>query len=165
MDSLVRKSLVTVERAHGRTRYGMLETIRQFAEDQLVTTGTIIEVRDRHAHFFADETTSHWQIWDGPRQRESLDWVADELANLRTSFRWATDQGDLRIATVIAAHVGDHRAGPSSGSSRSAGPRRSWRQLVEADLPQLPCSTSPPASVCMAGGPTSVSRARKRPRG
>ena len=54
MDSLVRKSLVTVDQADGQTRYGMLETIRQFAEDQLVTSGTIVEVRDRHAHFFAE---------------------------------------------------------------------------------------------------------------
>ena len=54
LDSLVRKSLVTVERAGGHARYGMLETIRQFAEDQLAATGTITEVRDRHARYFAD---------------------------------------------------------------------------------------------------------------
>ena len=49
LDSLVRKSLVTAERRDGHARYGMLETIRQFAEDQLAATGTIDEVRDRHA--------------------------------------------------------------------------------------------------------------------
>ena len=41
LDSLVRKSLVTAERVNGHTRYGMLETIRQFAEEQLAATGTI----------------------------------------------------------------------------------------------------------------------------
>ena len=39
LDSLVRKSLVTAERVGGHARYGMLETIRQFAEDQLAATG------------------------------------------------------------------------------------------------------------------------------
>ena len=35
LDSLVRKSLLTIEHASGRVRYGMLETIRQFAEEQM----------------------------------------------------------------------------------------------------------------------------------
>ena len=52
LDSLVRKSLVTVQRTGGHTRYGMLETIRQFAEEQLAATDDIAEVRDRHARLF-----------------------------------------------------------------------------------------------------------------
>jgi predicted ATPase len=34
LDSLVRKSLVTTEQVGGHARYGMLETVRQFAEEQ-----------------------------------------------------------------------------------------------------------------------------------
>ena len=36
LDALVRKSLVIADRSSGRTRFSMLETIRQFAEEQLV---------------------------------------------------------------------------------------------------------------------------------
>ena len=150
MDSLVRKSLVTVDQAGGRTRYGMLETIRQFAEDQLVMTGTIIEVRDRHAQFFADQTTSYWQIWDGPRQRESLDWVAAELANLRASFRWATDQGDLGVATVIAAHTAI-MSWPLQRFEPVGWAEEILEAAVEADLPQLP-RLYIAASLCLYGG-------------
>ena len=150
MDSLVRKSLVTVEQAHGQTRYGMLETIRQFAEDQLVTMATIIEVRDRHAHFFARETMTHWQIWDGPRQRESLDWVAAELANLRAAFRWATDQGDLRVATVIAAHAAI-MSWPLQRFEPVGWAEEILEAVVEADLPQLP-RLYIAASLCLYGG-------------
>ena len=39
LDSLVRKSLVVVDHSAARTRYGMFETIRQFAEEQLSTAG------------------------------------------------------------------------------------------------------------------------------
>jgi tetratricopeptide (TPR) repeat protein len=105
LDSLVRKSLVTIEQVLSHTRYGLLETIRQFAEEQLASTATITEVRDRHARFFADQAVAHWAIWDGPRQRVALDWVDVELANLRAGFRWATGQGDLVTATAIAAHT------------------------------------------------------------
>ena len=50
-------------------------------------------------------TAQHWEIWDGPRQRESLDWVAAEFANLRAAFRWAADHRELTLATAIAAHA------------------------------------------------------------
>ena len=39
LDALVRKSLLVADRSTGRTRFSMLETIRQFAEEQLVAGG------------------------------------------------------------------------------------------------------------------------------
>src|SRR5271166_2129184 len=39
LDALVRKSLLVADRSAGRTRFSMLETIRQFAEEQLVARG------------------------------------------------------------------------------------------------------------------------------
>ena len=40
LDALVRKSLLVADRSSGRTRFSMLETIRQFAEEQLVASGS-----------------------------------------------------------------------------------------------------------------------------
>ena len=104
LDSLVRKSLVTTEQVSGHTRYGLLETIRQFAEEQLAATANINQVRDHHARHFADQAAAHWVMWDGPRYRVAVDWVDVEFANLRTGFRWAAERGDLTCATTIAAH-------------------------------------------------------------
>ena len=53
LESLVRKSLITVEQSHGHARYGLLETIRQFAEERLADGGDSGEVRGRHAAYFA----------------------------------------------------------------------------------------------------------------
>jgi len=39
LDALVRKSLLVADRSSGRTRFSMLETIRQFAEEQLAAHG------------------------------------------------------------------------------------------------------------------------------
>jgi predicted ATPase len=105
VDSLVRKSLIVVERTGGHARYDLLETIRQFAQDQLAATGTIGEIRDRHARYFAGLAVTHWDIWDGPSQRTALEWVDVEFANLRAGFRWAADQGDLATAVAMAAHT------------------------------------------------------------
>ncbi|WP_220032557.1 ATP-binding protein [Mycolicibacterium moriokaense] len=101
-DALVRKSLLVADRSSGRTRYSMLETIRQFAEDQLVARGEATEARAAHAGYFAGRETDILALWDSPRQREAYDWFAIELPNLRTAFRWAADQGDLDVAAPIA---------------------------------------------------------------
>ena len=102
LDALVRKSLLVAKRSSGRTRFSMLETIRQFAEEQLAASGAADDVRAVHAHHFAGKEADILGLWDGPRQREAYDWFAAELANLRTAFRWAADRGDLDVAATIA---------------------------------------------------------------
>ena len=39
LDALVRKSLIVADRSSGKTRFSMLETIREFADEQLVADG------------------------------------------------------------------------------------------------------------------------------
>ena len=105
LDALVRKSLLIAHRSSGRTRFSMLETIRQFAEEQLVASGEATEVRTAHARYFAGRETDIMALWDSPRQREAYDWFTVELANLRTAFRWAAEQGDLDAAATIATYA------------------------------------------------------------
>jgi tetratricopeptide (TPR) repeat protein len=106
LDSLVRKSLVTVERRAGPTRYGLLETIRQFAFETLATYARsgVHDLRDRHAGYFATQAVAQFDASNGPRLRAVLEWADAELANLRTGFRWAVDRADLTTAVAIAAH-------------------------------------------------------------
>jgi predicted ATPase len=106
LDALVRKSLLIADRSSGRTRFSMLETIRQFAEEQLAAHAEATEVRTAHAGYFAGREADIMSLWDSPRQRETCDWFTIELANLRTAFRWAADQGDLDVAATIATYVG-----------------------------------------------------------
>ena len=89
----------------------MLETIRQFAEEQLVARGEASEIRAAHSRYFAGREADILALWDSPRQREAYDWFTVELANLRTAFRWAADQGDLDVAATIATYAGFLGAG------------------------------------------------------
>ncbi|MFZ1176222.1 MAG: adenylate/guanylate cyclase domain-containing protein, partial [Mycobacterium sp.] len=86
-------------------RFSMLETIRQFAEEQLVAHGAAAEARAAHARHFAGRETDIMALWDSPRQREAYTWFAVELANLRNAFRWAADQGDLDVAAALAIYA------------------------------------------------------------
>jgi predicted ATPase/DNA-binding CsgD family transcriptional regulator len=105
LDSLVRKSLVTANPQHAAMRYGMLETIRQYAVEQASTSMEWYVLRDRHAAWFAGEAARHCSRWDGPEQTASVEWVATEFANLRSAFHWAASRGDLQTATTIVINT------------------------------------------------------------
>ena len=106
LDALLRKSLLVADRSASRTRFSMLETIRQFAEEQLVARGEASEIRAAHSRYFAGREADIPGLWGSPRQREAYDWFTIELANLRTAFRWAADQGYLDVAATIASFAG-----------------------------------------------------------
>jgi tetratricopeptide (TPR) repeat protein len=105
LDALVRKSLLVADRSAGQTRFSMLETIRQFAEEQLVAHGEATMTGNAHARYFAGREADVLAMWDSPRQPEAYDWFTFELPNLRTAFRWATDNGDLDVAATIATYA------------------------------------------------------------
>jgi predicted ATPase len=106
LDTLVRKSLLVADRSAGRTRFSMLETIRQFAEDQLVARGEASEIRAAHSRYFAGREADILALWDSLRQREAYTWFTAEVANLRTAFRWAADHRDLDTAAPVATYAG-----------------------------------------------------------
>jgi predicted ATPase len=104
LDALVRKSLIVADQSSGRTRFSMLETIREFADDQLTEHGGADEARGAHARYFAGREDDILALWNGPQQRDAYVWYMTELANLRSAFRWAADHGDLDVATAIVTY-------------------------------------------------------------
>jgi predicted ATPase/DNA-binding CsgD family transcriptional regulator len=150
LDSLVRKSLVVADHALARTRYRLFETIRQFAEDRLAETGAREPVRDRHAAHFGREAVTRWERWNGPGWRDAVDWVEHELANLRVAFRWAAAEGDLVMATDIAAHAA------LMGFSIELFETIGWaEELLDAatvaDVPRLPRLYTAAGHACFVG--------------
>ena len=77
----------------------MLETIRQFAEEQLVTSGAAGDARDAHARHFAGREADILALWDSPRQREAYGWFTTEFAKLADG-----SGGPPTTALVAAAH-------------------------------------------------------------
>jgi len=107
LDSLVRKSLVTVERAATAVRYGQLETIRQFGDERLRARGSDAAAARRHARFFAEDAETGFAAWRSRDQRAAYEWLDRELGNLRAAFRWACDHDDVDAAVRIASNIGD----------------------------------------------------------
>jgi predicted ATPase/class 3 adenylate cyclase len=107
LDGLVRKSLVSVDRSGDMVRYSLLETIRQFGEEQLAATQEIEAVRRCHAEYFAADSRMNFELWRSPRQIEAYRWLDREMGNLRAAFRWAVDRGDIETAGSLASNLGD----------------------------------------------------------
>jgi predicted ATPase len=87
--SLTEKSLVRQEDAGRDTRFGMLETIREFGQERLAETGEEAEVRGEHARFFLELAE---RAEPKLRGREQLIWMErleTEHDNLRTALDWA----------------------------------------------------------------------------
>ena len=108
LDSLVRKSLLHVDRSGDQVRYGLLETIRQFAEELLATGGDGDATRDVHATYFADQIERLWEIYISPNEVLAYRYVDTELANLAAAFRWAADTRLVDQAVRLAAFTHEY---------------------------------------------------------
>jgi predicted ATPase/class 3 adenylate cyclase len=103
LGGLVAKSLVVADAADGTTRYGLLETIRQFAQEQLDASGEADQRRRRHAEHYTRFVATAAQ---GLRDVDEPIWadrVAAELDNLRAAHNWALATGDAGLALRLFA--------------------------------------------------------------
>ena len=96
--SLVDKSLLREESMGGEPRFRMLESIRQFAAEQLTSSGEADLLSSRHAAAvlaFAERGAAEVLGADG---RAWLDRYELERDNLRAAMRWALDGPHTEIA-------------------------------------------------------------------
>jgi predicted ATPase/DNA-binding CsgD family transcriptional regulator len=129
--SLVDASLLRREEREEEPRYRMLETVREFGQEQFAASGEIGAARRAHAlHFLGLAERAATATW-GHGQAEWLDRLEPERANLREALGWF-DRNDeterlLRLAAALFAFW------RIRGPAREA---RAWleRALAQADL-------------------------------
>ena len=86
--ALVDKSMVIMTERDGTARYGMLETLHQYARESLWSTGEERPQRQRHAEWclsLAEQAAPHMQ---SDRQAEWLARLDPEQDNLRAALTW-----------------------------------------------------------------------------
>jgi predicted ATPase/class 3 adenylate cyclase/DNA-binding CsgD family transcriptional regulator len=101
---LVDKSLAMAESGSGRTRYRLLETVRQYALEKLGESGEAGEVRTRHRDYF----TSKAAKVDAPSQtdyEQRIEQAEIEIANLRAAFGWSVETGDIKRAMELTSSL------------------------------------------------------------
>jgi predicted ATPase len=103
LTSLLEKSLVRrTDAADGGARFLMLETIREFALEQLQSGPDLEPVVRRHAEHFLELAVEAEPHLEGEDQGVWLDRCDAEHANIRAALRWAVDRGQADPAQRAA---------------------------------------------------------------
>ncbi|MGH2542509.1 MAG: ATP-binding protein, partial [Ardenticatenaceae bacterium] len=154
MNSLISKSLLQqTETDAGEARFSMLETIREYALEQLESSGEGGLLRDRHATFFRALVEEAEPALKDRRQSKWIERLEREHDNLRAALRHAKESGDtetmLSIAGALAwfwrlrGHLSEGRAWLDSALAMPA---------AEEPGPARACALSGAATLAMLQG-------------
>jgi predicted ATPase/class 3 adenylate cyclase len=99
---LIDKSLLVMDARRDRARYRLLETIRQYGREKLLSADEVEEQRARHREFFmALAEGSTRQLW-GPEQAEVMAGLDDEVDNIAQACEWSLMREDATVALRLA---------------------------------------------------------------
>ncbi len=101
---LVDKSLVVADDSAGRTRYRLLETVRQYAQEKLGESGEADAVRTCHRDYY----TAMAAMLDAPAGHDyerRIEQAETEIDNLRAAFGWSREHSDIELALALACSL------------------------------------------------------------
>jgi len=105
VSSLLNNSLLRTQDQAAETRFGMLETIREYGRQRLTVAGEASELMNRHAaHFFGLAAQAEPQLMGG-EQVAWLDRLQRDHDNLRAAFERAPELGMLDQALAAAGAI------------------------------------------------------------
>ena len=101
LSTLVDCSLVRAQTGSGEPRFALLETIREYALEQLRAGGDWTGAHDRHAGYFVGLAEPGDAELTGPGQLPWLDRLETEHDNLLVAMSWLVDHGPLGQAVHL----------------------------------------------------------------
>jgi predicted ATPase/class 3 adenylate cyclase len=108
LDALHDSSLIRLQEssdgdAAADPRFAMLQTIHEFATEQLVASGELAQVKENHVAWFLDLAIEAEPHLSGPSAVSWLDRLESEHDNLRAALDWLRSQSDGERAATLAA--------------------------------------------------------------
>ncbi|MGH2730176.1 MAG: BTAD domain-containing putative transcriptional regulator [Actinomycetota bacterium] len=97
---LVDKSLVVRERP---TRYGLLETLREYGAEKLAAGGELEAIRRSHAGFFLELAERAEPELSGPDQIRWIRRLGEDLDNFRAALTWALQSDEVETTQRLGA--------------------------------------------------------------
>jgi len=94
--------LLQKEGADGEPRFTMLETIREYAIEQLAASGEAEALQLQHATYFLALAKTATPELTGPQQQMWLDRLDQEHDNLRAALTWSQSVGDAALGLRLA---------------------------------------------------------------
>jgi predicted ATPase/DNA-binding SARP family transcriptional activator/tetratricopeptide (TPR) repeat protein len=96
------KSLINVNKTADESRYIMLETLREYASQQLVKSGESDNLRQQHASFFLRLAETAKPELHGPDQQTWFERLDREKDNSRVALNWLLEN-DIEAAAHLAS--------------------------------------------------------------
>jgi predicted ATPase/DNA-binding CsgD family transcriptional regulator len=119
LESLITSSLVQpAPEVGGQPRFTMLETIREFALEQLAESGEEPETRQRHAGYYQWLAEDALPRYDGPEVRLASERVDIELNNCRAALAWAVEAQAAETGIRLAGALWHIWALPSAAGGK-----------------------------------------------
>jgi predicted ATPase len=106
LSNLIEKSLIVVDSQGSQARYGLLDTVRQYASDRLSEAGEIEEIRGRHAEIYIELAEHADQELRGPDQSEQIHILENEHENMRAALSWSIASGKADMAARLVGALG-----------------------------------------------------------
>jgi hypothetical protein len=106
LGSLVAKSLVERNEVAERSRYRLLETIRQYAVGRLEADGDAVRAHDAHASHYLAAARELFAMLETPRDFEALEQLRLEASNLAAGLRWLLASDHLPEVLAFFADAG-----------------------------------------------------------
>lgn len=103
LGDLVERSMLVVESGPFGRRFRLLETMREFAAEQLGEDR--VRIAGRHARWCLDQVTGIHQLLVGPAEVDGVARLAQLWPNLRAAFDWACTTGDRELAGALVRPV------------------------------------------------------------
>jgi len=103
--SLVDKSLVLLDRSEEQVRYRLLETIREYAAEQLEATGESEAIAGRQCHYYRNLIRRLAGELHGAGQKQCLLQFEVEHDNLGRALQWSLTAEDPEIAMVLCSEL------------------------------------------------------------
>ncbi|HXF83688.1 MAG TPA: LuxR C-terminal-related transcriptional regulator [bacterium] len=138
---LVNKSLLRREpTTASEPRFGMLQTLREYAAERLTVSGEAEAMRDRHLEHFVGVAERARALFNSEQAPEWLALVEREYENFRAALAWAAERArpdeELRLASAICrfwafrGNVGEGYRWVDAALARSAAAAPSLRAML-----------------------------------
>ncbi|MFT4040411.1 MAG: tetratricopeptide repeat protein [Thermomicrobiales bacterium] len=110
LDDLVRHSMVVVEHsgAPAQARYRLLESLAEFARDQLAAENELTAVAARHAASYGEQARRLSGGLRGAQQAALLATLDRDHDNMLAALEWLLAHGDVAAALGLAADLGPY---------------------------------------------------------
>ncbi|MCH8349995.1 MAG: adenylate/guanylate cyclase domain-containing protein, partial [Chloroflexi bacterium] len=105
---LVDKSLVVATQSGPGedARYGLLETLRQYAGERLAESGLADDTRRRHASYYLEMIHEVQPVLWGGDSRNALELLEANHDNLRAAVDWSLEAGETETALRLVGDLG-----------------------------------------------------------